>query len=250
MDWAKPCRFLKGSIWPIVFTFAIVFRLSLLSHSAFYWVEIMTIDRKANLNNKRWLEIVLGIPMTLLGLLGLWLTIWATYVYLTKENVDSIIFIFASAVFSIGIFCLLTAWRLFRGKSLRKDQKLISPINLFIFGSFFLFNAAVFYYGTNWELASVEAVIISVLCFIQAFRKTKRNNALTDSTTQQDGCTWQEKLAGFIGKFFSISKALPPAGDPQTLYVRRDCANSNIKNISGIWRSKAFKNCRAFQLDR
>jgi len=25
MDWAKPCRFLKGSIWLVVFTFIIVF---------------------------------------------------------------------------------------------------------------------------------------------------------------------------------------------------------------------------------
>ena len=34
MDWAKPCRFSKGSIWPVVFTFIIVLRLSLPSHSA------------------------------------------------------------------------------------------------------------------------------------------------------------------------------------------------------------------------
>ncbi len=34
MDWAKPCRFLKGSICPVIFTFIIVFRLSLPSHSA------------------------------------------------------------------------------------------------------------------------------------------------------------------------------------------------------------------------
>jgi len=30
--------------------------------------------------------------------------------------------------------------------------------------------------------------------------------------------------------------------------VRREYANSNIKDVSGIWRSKAIKNCRAFQL--
>ena len=34
MDWAKPCRFLIGSIWPTVFIFIIVFRLSLPSPSA------------------------------------------------------------------------------------------------------------------------------------------------------------------------------------------------------------------------
>ena len=135
------------------------------------WVSIMEIDRKDTQPNKRWLEIALGVLMAFFGLLGLWLSIWVTYVYLTKENVDKIIFLFVFAVFPVGIFCLFTAWRLFHGKSKRKDKKLISPVILFIFGLFFLFNSAAFYYGNNWVLASIASVSISIICFIQTFRK-------------------------------------------------------------------------------
>ena len=79
----------------------------------------------------------------------------------------------AAVVFPIGIFCLLTGWRLFKGKSSRKDTKLISPIMLFIFGLFFLLNSAVFYISIKSILLSILSIIISILCFIKAFRKTK-----------------------------------------------------------------------------
>jgi len=54
----------------------------------------------------------------------------------------------------------------------------------------------------------------------------------------------------FCGAHMKNGDTAGPTHLIKPLYGRRDCANSNIKNISGIWRSKAFKNCRAFQLDR
>jgi drug/metabolite transporter (DMT)-like permease len=147
----------------------------------------MAIEQDTNRSKKRWLEIFSSVPMGLLGLLGIWLSIWITCVYLTTPKVDSKIFLFVAAVFPIGIFCLLTAWRLFRGISARKDMKLISPIILFILGLFFLFNAAVFFYSINSISASVASVVVSMLCFIQAFRKTKINKALSEESTQQAG---------------------------------------------------------------